>query len=78
MEDVYKFGRGQWKTIEQGNELLWLMGNGIGGYSNHTVSGGGTMSFNGYLIASLNPPVSRYLVLQEQKKNFILMTESMI
>lgn len=72
MEDVYKFGRGQWKTIEQGNELLWLMGNGIGGYSNHTVSGGGTMSFNGYLIASLNPPVSRYLVFTRTEEELYI------
>lgn len=69
MEGIYKFGRGQWKTIEQGNELSWMIGNGIGGYANNTVSGGAAMSFHGYLIASLNPPVNRYLVLartQEQ------------
>ncbi|GKX67247.1 amylo-alpha-1,6-glucosidase [Inconstantimicrobium mannanitabidum] len=72
MEEVYKLGRGQWKTIEQGNELLWMIGNGIGGYANQTVSGGGAMSFNGYLIASLNPPVSRYLVFTRTQEELLI------
>lgn len=66
---MYKYGRGMWKTIEQGNELLWVVGNGIGGYANHTVAGGSSQAFHGYLIASLNAPVNRKLILtrvQEQ------------
>ena len=69
MERVYKYGRGSWKNIEEGNELSWMIGNGIGGYSNHTVAGGAAQCFHGYLIASLNPPVNRMLILtrtQEQ------------
>lgn len=62
MEKVYKLGRGSWKSIDEGNELSWMIGNGIGGYANHTVAGGGAMSFHGYLVASFNPPVSRFLV----------------
>ena len=54
---MYKYGRGMWKTIEDGNELSWVIGNGIGGYANHTVAGGGAQAFHGYLIASLNAPV---------------------
>ena len=38
---MYKYGRGMWKNIESGNELSWVIGNGIGGYANHTVAGGG-------------------------------------
>lgn len=34
---MYKYGRGMWKNIESGNELSWVIGNGIGGYANHTV-----------------------------------------
>lgn len=62
MNEIYKYGRSFWRTIEEGNELSWMIGNGIGGYANHTVSGGGAMCFHGYLIASLNPPVNRQLV----------------
>ena len=55
---MYKYGRGMWKNIESGNELSWVIGNGIGGYANHTVAGGGAQAFHGYLIASLNAPVN--------------------
>lgn len=58
----YSFGRGSFKTISEGNELSWMIGNGIGGFSNHTIVGGGAMSFHSYLVASFNPPVSRYSV----------------
>ena len=51
MNEIYKYGRSFWRTIEEGNELSWMIGNGIGGYANHTVSGGGAMCFHGYLIA---------------------------
>lgn len=62
MEKNYSYGRGSFKTIEEGNELSWMIGNGIGGYSNCTISGGSAMMQHGYLIASLNPPVNRYLI----------------
>lgn len=69
MELTYKLGRGNWRSIEEGNEREWLIGNGIGGYSDHTIIGGGFRSFHGYLIAAMNPPVERYSVFtrtQEQ------------
>lgn len=62
MDKSYSIGRGSYKTIKQGNELSWMIGNGIGGYADHTVTGGGATAFHGYLISSFNPPVSRYLV----------------
>lgn len=62
MEKIYSYGRSSFKTIEEGNELSWMIGNGIGGYANCTVSGGSAMMHHGYLIAALNPPVNRYLI----------------
>lgn len=62
MEKIYNYGRSSFKTIEEGNELSWMIGNGIGGYANCTVSGGSAMMHHGYLIAALNPPVNRYLI----------------
>ncbi|GAB6170156.1 amylo-alpha-1,6-glucosidase [Clostridium carnis] len=69
MEEVYRYGRGNFKTIDQGNELSWMIGNGIGGYSNHTIIGGGATAFHGYLIASLNSPVNRYLVFTRTQED---------
>ena len=72
MDKKYEYGRGSWKTIEQGNELCWMIGNGIGGYANHTVPGGAAQAFHGYLIASLNPPVSRTLVFTRTQEQVIV------
>lgn len=72
MEPSYNIGRGRYKTIKEGNELSWMIGNGIGGYSNHTVVGGGSTAFHGYLIASLNPPVDRHLLFTRTQENVII------
>ena len=69
---MYKYGRGMWKTIEDGNELSWAIGNGIGGYANHTVAGGGAQAFHGYLIASLNAPVNRMMILTRTQEQVIV------
>ncbi|MGL4972558.1 MAG: amylo-alpha-1,6-glucosidase [Culicoidibacterales bacterium] len=69
MELTYTLGRGAWRTIAEGNEKEWLITNGIGGFSGHSVSGGGFRSFHAYLVAAFNPPVERFAVLtrtQEQ------------
>ncbi|MFD2670310.1 amylo-alpha-1,6-glucosidase [Marinicrinis sediminis] len=69
MEQVYAFGRGDWKSIEEGNEREWLLGNGLGGYANHSIIGGGYRLYHGYLTAAEVAPVKRYLVFtrtQEQ------------
>lgn len=63
MGSIYSYGRSFFKTIKDGNELNWLISNGIGGFSNSTVAGGSALLHHGYLIASLNPPVNRYLIL---------------
>ncbi|WP_195927159.1 amylo-alpha-1,6-glucosidase [Turicibacter sanguinis] len=72
MELTYKFGRGNWRTIEEGQEREWLMGNGIGGYSGQTIVNSGFRSFHAYLVASLNPPVERYAVFTRTQEQVIL------
>lgn len=66
---AYILGRSAWRTLEEGNEKEWLIGNGIGGYANHSVPGGGFRMSHGYLVASARAPVNRMLVftrIQEQ------------
>ncbi|EKQ56597.1 MULTISPECIES: amylo-alpha-1,6-glucosidase [unclassified Clostridium] len=65
MELTYRFGRGCWRTIKEGNEREWMIGNGLGGYSGQTIINSGFRSHHGYLIASLNPPVERYAILSK-------------
>lgn len=72
MEREYSFGKGDFRNISEGNERSWMISNGIGGYSNHTIVGGGAMSFHGYLIASFNPPVSRYAVFTRTQEDITI------
>ena len=60
MELVYKFGRGHFKTYEEGQEREWVIGNGLGGYAGQTIINSGFRSFHSYLVAALNAPGDRY------------------
>ena len=41
----------------------WLVTNGLGGYASGTVSGINTRRYHGLLVASMNPPVQRMVLL---------------
>ena len=41
----------------------WLVTNGLGGYASGTVAGVNTRRYHGVLVASLNPPVQRMVLL---------------
>lgn len=51
--------------------LEWLVTNGIGGYASSSVIGANTRKYHGLLVASLNPPVNRQ-VLVNRTEEFIL------
>lgn len=46
-------------------EMEYLLTNGIGGYASSTVTGRQTRKYHGVLIASLNPPVERFMGLSK-------------
>lgn len=58
-----KFGKGYWKTFEQGLEREWVITNGLGGYCGSSIIGANERKHHGMLIASLHAPVQRYMVL---------------
>jgi predicted glycogen debranching enzyme len=57
------FGREICSNLETASQREWLVTNGIGGYAAGTLSGILTRSYHGYLIAALQPPLGRYLLL---------------
>lgn len=65
MESKYIFGKSYWRTLKEGTEREWLVTNGIGGFANGTIIGNTSRIHSGYLIASLNPPVDRKLILSK-------------
>ncbi len=41
----------------------WLVGNGLGGYASSTLCGSNTRAYHGLLVAALQPPKDRWLML---------------
>ncbi len=58
-----KYGKGNWKTFAEGIQREWVITNGIGGYAGSSMIGANTRKHHGLLVASLHPPVERYLIL---------------
>ncbi|MEW6275685.1 MAG: amylo-alpha-1,6-glucosidase [Bacillota bacterium] len=58
-----RFGKGEWPNFARGIENEWLVTNGLGGYASSTIIGANTRKYHGLLVAALNPPVQRVLML---------------
>jgi predicted glycogen debranching enzyme len=58
-----EFGREICGDLSQGSTREWLVTNGIGGYAAGTVAGLLTRRYHGLLVAALNPPLGRTLML---------------
>ena len=51
------------KSYEEGASREWLLANGLGGYASATMSGSNTRAYHGLLVAALQPPADRWLLL---------------
>lgn len=60
-----EFGKGYWKTFNEGIEREWVITNGIGGYCGGTIINARARKHHAYLVASLHAPVERYAVLNK-------------
>ena len=61
----YQYTRADWKTFSDGISKEWATTNGIGGYAGSSLIGAHNRTHQGYLIASLHPPIERYLILSK-------------
>ena len=57
------FGREVCGDLEAGLRREWLVTNGLGGYASATVPGVLTRSYHGLLVAALEPPVARTVLV---------------
>ena len=58
-----QFGREILGNLEQAEAREWLVTNGIGGYASGTTAGTSTRRYHGLLMAALNPPTGRTLLV---------------
>ncbi|HKG28684.1 MAG TPA: glycogen debranching enzyme N-terminal domain-containing protein, partial [Thermomicrobiales bacterium] len=57
------FGREITGDLSAGLRREWLVTNGVGGYASSTVAGVPTRSYHGLLVAALEPPVARTVLV---------------
>jgi predicted glycogen debranching enzyme len=60
---VVDFGRDICCDLESAESREWLVTNGIGGYAFGTIAGDQTRCYHGLLVAALQPPLGRTLLL---------------
>src|SRR5207245_4295375 len=60
------------RNVEAAMGREWLVTNGLGGYASGTVAGVNTRRYHGLLVASLNPPVQRMVLLAALEEWLIL------
>ncbi|RHR87350.1 4-alpha-glucanotransferase [Roseburia sp. AF15-21] len=58
-----------------GVQKEWVLPNGIGGYAGSSVTGAHARKHHGYLIASLHPPVERFVILSKINECLIRSSE---
>lgn len=58
-----------------GVQKEWVLTNGIGGYAGSSVTGAHARKHHGYLIASLHPPVERFVILSKINECLIRSSE---
>jgi glycogen debranching enzyme len=60
---LVRFGRETAGDLSAAEQREWLVTNGIGGYGSGTVAGSITRGYHGLLVAALQPPTDRRLML---------------
>src|SRR5579863_4913299 len=58
-----RLGRDACGDFEQSQAREWLVTNGLGGYASGTIAGALTRRYHGLLVAALDPPASRTLLV---------------
>ena len=61
----YHYEKKAFFTFQEGIRREWALTNGIGGYAGSSLIGAHNRTHQGYLIASLQPPIDRYLVFSK-------------
>ncbi len=71
LPDLVRFGRAICGDLAQAERREWWLANGLGAYAAGTVAGSLTRRYHGLLIAPLDPPLGRHLVLAKADATLI-------
>lgn len=67
-----RFGKSEWSSFDRGIEREWLLTNGIGGFASSSIIGANSRRYHGLLVASLEPPVERHLILSQLHETVVI------
>ena len=76
--DLPKLALGQniFSDVDAALDREWLITNGLGGYASSTVLGINTRKYHGLLVAALNPPINRWVLLTKLDEELTVGTET--
>lgn len=74
---AYRLNKDALTPMSVGVQKEWVLTNGIGGYAGSSVTGAHARKHHGYLIASLHPPVERFVILSKINEHLIRSSEKM-
>ena len=60
------------RDYSKSSHLEWLETNGLGSFASGTVSGANTRRYHGLLVASLHPPVDRFVTLSKLQETVLV------
>lgn len=72
---AYHLNKDALTPMSAGVQKEWVLTNGIGGYAGSSVTGAHARKYHGYLIASLHPPVERFVILSKINECLIRSSE---
>lgn len=62
--------------FDKASKLEWIETNGLGGYASSTLIGLNTRRYHGILVAALNPPVEREVVVSKLDETIVIKNKS--
>lgn len=67
-----RFGKNELKSFKTSISREYLITNGIGGYSSSTICGANIRKYSALLVAAINPPVDRRVLLSKLDETVFL------
>ena len=62
-------------NFEESSKREWLETNGLGGFASSTIAGANTRRYHGLLMAAIEPPAVRFLLLSKLEETLIVGTQ---
>ncbi|MCS6860846.1 MAG: amylo-alpha-1,6-glucosidase [Abditibacteriales bacterium] len=69
---LIQFGEDVCSDFAQATQKEWLETNGLGGFASSTIVGANTRRYHGLLVAALEPPVKRFVLLSKLEESLII------